>query len=837
MFDKLLLGAAGGGGTAEPAPPTNLDLDLSNMSYGGATTEIVGFHRDASSRNPKGFHWKPDGTEIYVAGYNYIDQYSLTTAWDLSTLSFTARKSTTTVGSGDVYINVLPDGTKSIVNGNDIGQYKVATLSTAWDISSMGVQYSTTAVSVNGIKKVKKITFNNTGTKCFVVAQGMAAIFEFNLSTAWDITTATFSGDSDAYVDLYDYTGGGSTKHGVVFKSDGLKVLFLTSYQRLYSADLTTAWDLGTLTNIKYKNLSSLNGDPENLNAKPDGYKVYIADGTDKSVYEYSLSTAWDASSMSTTPTILDVSTYVTSSSFSSCSFKSDGTALYVGNYNDKIHEYTLSTAWDISSATYNSSSPSGLFGLRFRSIDFFNSGLKALVIDDRYLYEYSLSTAYDITTINTTYTQRLPLTDFSGSVNYAQWTDGTYLFLIDGDRILKKFTFGTAYDISTLSYVSQNKVLDVRKAYAENHSNAGGTRTPFFIYQNTWNSNGTKLYVSYLISAVEAGIAVFNLSTAWDLDTASFDSFNVEDPSTHNNRMYYGSTTSVPPRDISWGSSGSKFYMMGPISTFYELSASTNYDIGAYTAAWDWPTDIQAIEHDNRGYGLWFKPDGTKVYTAGTYNDTVNQYNLSTAWNINTMPYSPSSQFTSNKQDWKGLFFSNDGSTFWLINDGNDAVEEYSLSTNWEVNTASFVQRRTEGAMGLSITPEGLWFSSDGSKLWILSGTSIYEVGLSTAWDISTASATGTTLSLATPPSADNYNNFIFSEDGKTILAITWGGTVTRYTASTAWDTGNFSLHSTHYLPVGGGYNYALHAPRNGAYLVMFSGYYPNKITKLNLT
>ena len=832
MFDKLLLGAAGGG-AAEPAPPTNLDLDLSNMSYGGATTEIVGFNRDAISRDPNGFHWKPDGTEIYVAGYDYIDQYSLTTAWDLSTLSFTARKNTPTVGSGDVYISVLPDGTKTIINGNDIGEHKVATLNTDWDISSMGVQSYTGALSVNGLQKVKKVTFNDTGNKCFVTVNDLPGILEFDLSINWDITSATFNGDTDSYLDLYTYTDGGSTKHGVVFKSDGLKVLFLTSYRRLYSADLTTAWDLGTITNIKYKSLPTVNGDPENLNAKPDGSKVYIADGTDKSVYEYSLNTAWDASSMSTTPITLDVSTYITSSSFSSCSFKSDGTALYVGQYNDKIHEYTLSPAWSLSNATYNRSSPSGLFEFRFRSIDFFNSGLKALVIDQNYLYEYSLSAAYDITTINTTYTQRRPLTDFSGST---QWTDGTYLFLIDSNRILKKFTFSTTYDISTLSHVSQNKVLDFRKIYAENHSNAGGDSKPFIMYQNTWNSDGTKLYIGYYVSGTEGGIAVFNLNPGWDLDTATFDSFNEEDPITHNNRTFYQSTYSLPPRDISWGSSGSKFYMMNFTSNLYQLNASTNYDISAYTAAWDWPTDIQAIEHDNRSYGLWFKPDGTKVYTAGNNNDTVNQYNLGTAWNVNTMPYSPSSQFTWNLTDKTGLFFKSNGRTFWLINDGLDAVEEYSLSTDWEVNTASFVQRRTEGAMGLSISPKGLWFSSDGYKLWILSGSTIYEVGLSTAWDISTASATGATLAL-TLPSGDTYNSFIFSEDGKTILALTWGGILNRYTASTAWDTANFSFHSTNYLPVGGGYTYSLHAPRSGAYLVVFSGLYPNKITKLNLT
>ena len=39
--------------------------------------------------------------------------------------------------------------------------------------------------------------------------------------------------------------------------------------------------------------------------------------------------------------------------------------------------------------------------------------------------------------------------------------------------------------------------------------------------------------------------------------------------------------------------------------------------------------------------FGVFFKPDGTKMYIIGSAGDDVNEYNLSTAWNVTTATYS----------------------------------------------------------------------------------------------------------------------------------------------------------------------------------------------------
>ena len=73
---------------------------------------------------------------------------------------------------------------------------------------------------------------------------------------------------------------------------------------------------------------------------------------TEKRIYQYTLSTAWDvstASYSSKTTTLLE---------FDGIHFKSDGTELFVvGNFTDTVYKYTLSTAWDISTATSSGTS------------------------------------------------------------------------------------------------------------------------------------------------------------------------------------------------------------------------------------------------------------------------------------------------------------------------------------------------------------------------------------------------------------------------------------------------------------------------------------------------
>ena len=55
-------------------------------------------------------------------------------------------------------------------------------------------------------------------------------------------------------------------------------------------------------------------------------------------------------------------------------------------------------------------------------------------------------------------------------------------------------------------------------------------------------------------------------------------------------------------------------------------------------TATWDGPTtNLSVSAQDTVPLGLFFKPDGTKIYLTGNTNDRVYQYTLSKPWNLST--------------------------------------------------------------------------------------------------------------------------------------------------------------------------------------------------------
>jgi hypothetical protein len=169
-----------------------------------------------------------------------------------------------------------------------------------------------------------------------------------------------------------------STMQGFTFKPDGLKLYTCGSTSdKIYQYTLSTAWDITTTT---YDSVSKAIGTedvtPRKIKFKSDVTKAYLLGGATDKVYQYSLSNAWDISTMSYDSVSLNVTTQEPNPT--GMTFKSDGTSVYVtGTTNDKINQYDMTTAWDLSTASYYGqfASPDGQSsGLFFSFSNFFKS-------------------------------------------------------------------------------------------------------------------------------------------------------------------------------------------------------------------------------------------------------------------------------------------------------------------------------------------------------------------------------------------------------------------------------------------------------------------------------
>ena len=109
----------------------------------------------------------------------------------------------------------------------------------------------------------------------------------------------------------------------------------------------------------------------------------------------------------------------------------------------------------------------------------------------------------------------------------------------------------------------------------------------------------------------------------------------------------------------------------------------------------------------------------------------------------------SPFSVATQDSQP-KGIAFSKSATKMFVVGNDNDAdgkVHEYTLTGAYCIGSASFVDSFSTANSGASENnPTGIVFSKSGDKMFIVGATNnnqgkVSEYTLTTAWDVSTAS------------------------------------------------------------------------------------------------
>jgi hypothetical protein len=128
-------------------------------------------------------------------------------------------------------------------------------------------------------------------------------------------------------------------------------------------------------------------------------------------------------------------------------------------------------------------------------------------------------------------------------------------------------------------------------------------------------------------------------------------------------------------------------------------------------------------------------------MYICGAALDSVKEYALSTAWDVSSASYSQAFSISAQETDCGDLAFNDDGTKMYVLGATGDDVNEYDLSTAWDVSSASYSQAFSVSAQ--ETNPRGLCFSVDGIKMYVTGRNSdeIHEYDLSTAWDVSSAS------------------------------------------------------------------------------------------------
>ena len=272
---------------------------------------------------------------------------------------------------------------------------------------------------------INGIDFNQDGTKVFVLYQQLRDgsnnprfVDEYNLSTAFDISTAVYAGDSER-CELDDGTSNNDKRRifDLKFTNDGLSFFHtvgnsgsnVLDLQAVHRYDLTSPFDISTCafandtTDLNHDDLQNGSNAGDQLGDKrhnraqgvhinDDGTKLFVAmagaSGTAPDrILEYNFSTPFDLSTISLVLNAGIEIPHATAQNIMNLEFSANGKRLFVTSHNTStVVQISLNKPYDTSSFNIDGSANlNDLSALnQLRTITFTNNGLKMFIGNDQ---------------------------------------------------------------------------------------------------------------------------------------------------------------------------------------------------------------------------------------------------------------------------------------------------------------------------------------------------------------------------------------------------------------------------------------------------------------------
>jgi hypothetical protein len=286
--ERVRITSAGKTGFATSAPAATVhvagDTILSNVNVIGASYDSVSFSVAGQEATPSDLFFSPDGLRMYVVGTtgDSVYQYNLSTAWVVSSAVFVTSFSVAGQETAPSGLFFRADGTKMYVLGTTNDTVFQYALSTPWSIAT--ASYESISFSVAGQEITPgAVLFRPNGLSMYVVGSTGDAVYQYTLSTAWNVSTATF-------FQSFSVSGQEALSTGLSFTGDGSRMFVIgTTGDDVNVYNLTAPWDISTSAFVGVFSISAQETTPGGIYIKPDGTKMYVVGSAADAVYQYTV--------------------------------------------------------------------------------------------------------------------------------------------------------------------------------------------------------------------------------------------------------------------------------------------------------------------------------------------------------------------------------------------------------------------------------------------------------------------------------------------------------------------------------------------------------------------
>ena len=650
-----------------------------------------------------GITFNAAGTKMYILGLTQLVQFNLLNAWEPASGEYAGRFTVSTQDAGMRAIYFRDDGNFYLLGLTNDRVY--AYTMSGGDVST--ASYTGTSFLVSGQEtNGTGLFFRSNGAQMYVLGTTNRIVRVYDLSTAWNISTAVYN----AGASTRSVAGQTTTPAGLFMDSTGTYVYIGGLGTVAYQYSLSIAWNFAStfsfMGSITLTNASQTRG----IYVHPSGGSFFTQDST--YCYKHYCSGFTIYSGYSQNSLMVGNGYFDIPNSYSPLGtstqggiYSDDGLNFLVG-YNSDLAGFTCSAAWNLSTMGY--------------------------------YWNHARSTTFPTTYISS---QFRDLSRPSGNTSVLLTMRGGYIEKWTTTALLPQGGIG--------GWLTQENI---------------NTTTSKAEYVKLTNFNATELtgVKSASLENNDNSILLFNgLTTGylWKFDLATPKSFIGMSASTVGDVNASLNKGPAAIRGAAFNSTGNVLYLADTSTTdptIYRHQLNTPYNLSTTT----FPAGAQGKGENfsNAGYFYFgtangvmskirFKSDGTRFYINNT--NTIFQYDLGTAWEISTAvagsSYTVTPQTNLAASTLADFWISSDGSQLLCLSTGRAVVGGFTFGTAWDVatlsrtNTANTFSFNTQVASGTSYW---FWFGRAGRSLIMMhSGGGAYKYEMSTAYDTTTCS------------------------------------------------------------------------------------------------
>lgn len=748
---------------------------------------------------PSGMTIGNDGRSIFTITNNTpraVFRYDMAVPFDLKTARYTNQSFVVnSQESGATGVALNTDGTKMYVVGLTDRAVVEYTLSTPFDLTTATHAGTAEEFSVNSEdSSPQDLTFNADGSRMYVVGNTNESVYQYDLSTPFDVSTAVYNSVS---------ISAGPSPRGLAFNTSGSAMYIVGGDQTFAAYTLSEPFNIATAVRGEIADEISFSNaeiSPQGVAVSPDENRLYVIGLDRDNIIEYirgSVPTIEISLKENSSSAIIDIDANddmggatdqniiysltgtdainfdISSSGVISPSFPFDFENPVDGNMdnvyelsvNARLNSTTISKGLEFtvldegqvdlintlpaagsvdvpinSSITLNFDNPIDVSTVSPSTVMI--SGDQSDPIDGIFSFPQTNSIVFDPTnnfadeeTITVTITEGVSAIGAGETMTRTSFSFTTFTQV---PPVIVDQSFDVLQGIPNGGVVG-NVVASDGNGQALTYSiTAGNTDEAFRISAATGalsvnNTEAIDVAVnpSFMLTVeVTDGIQFVSATITVNVDTTTPI---IEEPVAN---YFLGFQADVPSA-MTFNDDGSRMYV---------INNSGNREIFAYDL--EIPYELNTARFANEKFsvvsqesgptGLAFNTTGDKMFITGFSDDAVVEYNLTTPFDVSTASYSQEFSVVVQDSSPQDVTFSTDGSRMYIVGNINNAVFQYDLSTPFDVSTATY----NNVTIPSGSAPRGITLSDDGTIMYIVGGDQTFaEYSLTEPFNIATAS------------------------------------------------------------------------------------------------